>query len=66
MKESAHICERSMRAVDTNVLVRVIVRDDDAQVDAAEAFILNGAWVSQVVLAEAAWVLTSNHGFSRA
>jgi predicted nucleic-acid-binding protein len=46
-----------MRAVDTNVLVRLTVRDDDKQVRAAEQFIASGAWVSHLVLAEATWVL---------
>lgn len=46
-----------MRAVDTNVLVRLIARDDEAQVRAAEAFIAQGAWVSQIVLVETMWVL---------
>ena len=46
-----------MRAVDTNVLVRLLVRDDAAQVKAAENFIEKGAWVSQLVLAETLWVL---------
>ena len=48
-----------MRAVDTNVLVRLIVRDDPKQVEAAEAFISRGAWVSHVVLVETTWVLES-------
>ena len=48
-----------MRAVDTNVLVRLATRDDAKQVAAAEAFIAPGAWVSHLVLAEAVWVLTS-------
>jgi predicted nucleic-acid-binding protein len=48
-----------MRAVDTNVLVRLITRDDARQVAAAEAFVSRGAWVPQVVLVEAVWVLTS-------
>ncbi len=48
-----------MRAVDTNVLVRLITRDDAAQVAAAESFVSSGAWVSQLVLVEAVWVLTS-------
>lgn len=48
-----------MRAVDTNVLVRLIVRDDARQTSAAETFIAGGAWVSVLALAEAAWVLTS-------
>jgi predicted nucleic-acid-binding protein len=46
-----------MRAVDTNILVRLVVRDDLAQVRAAEEFIAGGAWVSHLVLAETAWVL---------
>jgi predicted nucleic-acid-binding protein len=46
-----------MRAVDTNVLVRLVVRDDPSRVRAAEEFIGNGAWVSHLVLAETTWVL---------
>jgi predicted nucleic-acid-binding protein len=46
-----------MRAVDTNVLVRLLVRDDAAQAAAAELFIAPGAWVSHLVLAETLWVL---------
>ena len=48
-----------MRAVDTNVLVRLVTRDDAEQVAVAEAFIAPGAWVSHLVLAEAMWVLAS-------
>ena len=48
-----------MRAVDTNVLVRLIARDHPRQVEAAEAFISKGAWVSHVVLVETTWVLES-------
>ena len=46
-----------MRAVDTNLLVRMVVRDDPDQGRAAEAFTAGGAWVSHLVLAEAVWVL---------
>jgi predicted nucleic-acid-binding protein len=46
-----------MHAVDTNVLVRLVVRDDPAQVHAAEEFIAGGGWVSHLVIAETAWVL---------
>ncbi len=46
-----------MRAVDTNVLVRLVVRDDADQVRAAEEFVSKGAWVSHLVLAETLWVL---------
>ncbi len=48
-----------MRAVDTNVLVRLVTRDDPRQAAAAEAFVARGAWVSHVVLVEAVWVLMS-------
>jgi predicted nucleic-acid-binding protein len=48
-----------MRAVDTNLLVRLIARDDSKQVAAAEAFIARGAWVPHLVLVEASWVLDS-------
>ena len=55
-----------MRAVDTNLLVRLIVRDDPAQVAAAEAFVAGGAWVSHLVLAETIWVLEAVHERSAA
>lgn len=48
-----------MRAVDTNVLVRLVVRDNAKQASAAEAFVGDGAWVSVLALAEATWVLSS-------
>jgi predicted nucleic-acid-binding protein len=48
-----------VRAVDTNVLVRLVTRDDAKQVAVAEAFVARGAWVPHLVLAEATWVLTS-------
>ena len=48
-----------MRAIDTNVLVRILVRDDPDQAAAADAFIGGGAWVSLLVLMETAWVLRS-------
>ena len=41
-----------MHSVDTNLLVRLVVRDDADQVNAAEAFVARGAWVSHLVLAE--------------
>lgn len=46
-----------MRAVDTNMLVRIIARDDAHQTAAADQFIEPTAWVSSVTLTEAAWVL---------
>jgi len=46
-----------MRAVDTNLLVRLIVRDDPRQFATAEAFIQGGAWASTLAVAESMWVL---------
>jgi predicted nucleic acid-binding protein len=48
-----------VRAVDTNVLVRLLTRDDLKQAVAADAFIVGGAWVSHLVLAETTWVLAT-------
>lgn len=48
-----------MRAADTNVVVRLITRDDPKQTAAAEAFVEKGAWVSHLALIEATWVLSS-------
>jgi predicted nucleic acid-binding protein len=48
-----------VRAVDTNILVRLVTRDDAKQVSTAEAFVARGAWVPHLVLAEAMWVLSS-------
>ena len=48
-----------MLAVDTNVLVRLLARDDARQAKSADQFIARGAWVSHLVLAETLWVLES-------
>jgi predicted nucleic-acid-binding protein len=48
-----------MRAVDTNVLVRLITRDDAAQAASADTFVVKGAWVSILALAETTWVLAA-------
>jgi predicted nucleic acid-binding protein len=50
-----------MRAVDTNVLVRLVVGDETRQAQAAEVFVGQGAWVSHLALAEMTWVLESVH-----
>lgn len=55
-----------MRAIDTNVLVRLTTRDDAAQAAAAERFVAAGAWVSHLVLAEAVWVLSAVYGLAPA
>ena len=52
-----------MRAVDTNVLVRLVTGDNSTQAAAAEEFVSTGAWVSHLVLAETLWVLATVYNF---
>jgi predicted nucleic-acid-binding protein len=58
-------------ALDTNVLVRFLVEDDEIQTAKAtslfEQAIADGTalFISDVVLCETVWVLTSRYGFSR-
>ena len=54
-----------MRAVDTNLLIRLVTRDDARQLAAAESFVQKGAWISHLVLAEATWVLSSVYELAR-
>jgi predicted nucleic-acid-binding protein/uncharacterized protein (DUF4415 family) len=54
-----------MLAVDTNVLVRLIARDDERQTEAAERAIHSGGWISHLVLAETLWVLSSVYSLDR-
>lgn len=55
-----------MLAIDTNVLVRLIVNDDPVQASVAQARAAGGVWVSHLVLAESTWVLAGNFGLPRA
>ncbi len=55
-----------MRAADTNILVRVVTRDQPDQLSVIEAFIERGAWISHLVLAEMAWVLRTVYHRSHA
>ena len=65
MPSPRSICAK-MRAVDTNVLVRLLARDEPRQLALAEAYIAKGAWVSHVVLIEALWVLRRIYGLDEA
>ena len=57
-----------MAAVDTNVLVRLLVADDPAQTRRALAYLeaRRPLWISAVVLVETVWVLTAVYGWSKA
>jgi predicted nucleic-acid-binding protein len=50
-----------MRAVDTNILLRLLIRDHTEQAEAADRFIEKGAWVSILAVAETAWVLRTGY-----
>jgi predicted nucleic-acid-binding protein len=60
-----------MIGLDTNVLVRFLTRDDEAQFRAAKRLLQqietsgDTAYLSVVVLAELAWVLGTSYGFDR-
>jgi predicted nucleic-acid-binding protein len=59
-----------MIAIDTNVLVRVLVNDPKAEEQcrlARELMTVNGnAWVCRIVLVETVWVLQSAYQFTKA
>jgi predicted nucleic-acid-binding protein len=54
-----------MLAIDTNIIVRFLTRDDERQA-ARSLNIIEGnrIWISKTVLLETYWVLKSRYGFS--
>lgn len=55
-----------MLAVDTNVIVRLLTRDDRKQAASAAAiFATEDVWIAKTVLLETAWVLASAYGYSQ-
>lgn len=54
-----------MRAIDTNVLIRLLTGDDPRQYRRAAELVQTGAWVSHVVLVETVWVLSSVYDCDR-
>ena len=56
-----------MIAVDTNVIVRLLVADDPAQSRRARALLeKEDVWIGPTVLLETAWVLDAVYGFTPA
>jgi predicted nucleic-acid-binding protein len=57
--------------IDTNVLMRLLVRDHDGQIKAAERFVNahcssdDPGYVSRIVIAEIAWVLKDIYDYDR-
>ena len=60
-----------MIALDTNILVRLVLQDDESQARAAERLVVRARremtpiWISDVVLCELVWVLTRRAGLAR-
>ena len=49
-----------MRAAD-DLVVRLVFRDDPQEAESVDRFIEDGAWVSEVALVDAVWVLRRDH-----
>lgn len=55
-----------MTALDTTVILRLVVRDDPVQIARAAALIRrHGCWIPTTVLLEAEWVLRAVYGYTR-
>lgn len=60
-----------MKGLDTNVLVRYLVRDDERQAEKASAYIRKtvssgeSCFINHIVLCEMVWVLESAYSFSK-
>ena len=50
-----------MRALDTNIVLRLLLNDDPSQVDAARRLVAEPALIGTGVLMEVAWVLQSTY-----
>jgi predicted nucleic-acid-binding protein len=55
-----------MKAIDTNVVIRLLIGDDPVQQVAAKALLREPVLVTVTVMIESAWVLRSRYGFDRA
>ncbi len=55
-----------MNGLDTNVLIRYLVADDETQAAKAKRYIESGpSYVNSVVLSEVVWVLESAYGYDK-
>lgn len=53
-----------MHAVDTNIVIRLLTRDDPAQTAVADVILASGpVWLSKTVVLETMWVLASVYGY---
>ena len=54
-----------MKAIDTNVVLRLIVRDDPAQIEHAKNIVASPFMLLPTVILETVWVLQTRFGFDR-
>lgn len=55
-----------MNAVDTNIVVRIFVNDDEKQAAAARSIFESGpVWIAKTVLLETAWVLGRHYKYEQ-
>lgn len=54
-----------MKAIDTNILARALVRDDLRQAEIADALIAGGVFIPLTVMLETAWLLGSRYQVGR-
>lgn len=59
------LARRLVKAVDTNVVLRLLIADDPVQTAIAERELVNPVLVTLTVLLETAWVMRSRYAFSR-
>ncbi|WP_033919440.1 type II toxin-antitoxin system VapC family toxin [Sphingomonas sp. 37zxx] len=55
-----------MKALDSNVVLRLLLGDDPVQAPIAEQIVRGPCWISLTVLLEIAWVLGSRYRLDRA
>ncbi|MEH3158493.1 MAG: type II toxin-antitoxin system VapC family toxin [Sphingomonas taxi] len=55
-----------MKAVDTNIIARYVTNDDPVQSPIATAVLAQPSYISDTVLLESAWLLSSRYGYGRA
>jgi predicted nucleic-acid-binding protein len=55
----------SFPAADTNIVVRLLVRDDEAQCRLADEALASGLFLSLTVVLETEWVLRTRYGLGR-
>ena len=54
-----------VKAIDTNVAVRILIRDDEVQTKVADAAVKAGVFIPLTVILETGWLLRSRYQLSR-